>query len=528
MRIPLSVLEFRDRAAALFGNVEAVIDGDRRFTYAQYAERTHRLANAIRSLGVAAGDRVTFISYNCHQLLEAYYGVLEASAVLNPVNIRLAPPEIGYIIGHAGSTAVFYHADFRPMVEALKPDLPAVTRWVVLEGLIEGPATHEYEALLAAASTAYDPTEVDEDSMAELFYTSGTTGRPKGVVLTHRNLYLHGLAGALALRMTDADTMLHVVPLFHVNGWGAPHWMTMMGGRHVMLRKFDPGAVLRLVAEHGVTYLLAVPTIFNALVNSPELGSHDLSSLKRAIIGGAPASPNLVRTIEEKLGCQAIVGYGLSETSPILSLAWPRAALTAAEPPEMAAARQAMTGYEIAGVNLRVVDAEGADVKPDGGQIGEIVARSHTVMDGYYRDPEGTTEKIRDGWFHTGDMATIDEAGYISIKDRSKDIIIRGGENISSVEIENAFASHPAMLEVAVVAAPDDRWGEVPVALVVLKPDATATAQELRTHVRTQLADFKVPRQIEFRESLPKGGTGKILKAELREPFWEGRAARVN
>ena len=364
--------------------------------------------------------------------------------------------------------------------------------------------------------------------MAELFYTSGTTGPPKGVVLTHRNLYLHGLAGALAQRMTDADTMLHVVPLFHVNGWGAPHWMTMIGGRHVMLRKFDPGALLRLVAEHGVTYLLAVPTIFNAVVNSPELGSHDLSSLKKAIIGGAPASPTLVRTIEEKLGCQAIVGYGLSETSPILSLAWPRAALTAAEAPDKAAARQAMTGYAIAGVTLRVVVQDGADVRPDGDQIGEIVARSHTVMEGYYRDPEGTAEKIRDGWFHTGDMAAIDAAGYISIKDRSKDIIIRGGENISSVEIENAFASHPAVLEVAVVAAPDDRWGEVPVALVVLKPDATATAQELRTHVRTQLADFKVPRQIEFRDALPKGGTGKVLKAELREPFWAGREARVN
>ncbi|MDP9251272.1 MAG: long-chain-fatty-acid--CoA ligase [Chloroflexota bacterium] len=528
MRIPLSVLEFRDRAAALFGNVEAVIDGERRFTYAQYAERTHRMANALRGLGVQPGDRVTFISYNCHQLLEAYYGVLEAGAVLNPVNIRLAPPEIGYILDHAGTTAVFYHADFRPMVEALRPGLPAVEAWVVLEGPIEGPATHEYEALLARASPAYEAPEVDEDAMAELFYTSGTTGRPKGVVLTHRNLYLHALDSALALRVTDADTMLHVVPLFHVNGWGAPHWMTLVGGRHVMLRKFDAGALLRLVAEHGVTYLLGVPTIFNAVVNSAELGEHDLSSLKVALIGGSPASPTLVRTIEEKLGCQAIVGYGLSETTPILSLAWPRAALTAAEAPEMAAARQAMTGYAIAGVNLRVVDQDGADVRPDGEQIGEIVARSNTVMDGYYGDPEGTAEKIRDGWFHTGDMATIDEAGYILIKDRSKDIIIRGGENISSVEIENAFASHPAVLEVAVVAAPDDRWGEVPVALVVLKPDAAATPQELRTHVRTQLADFKVPRMIEFRDALPKGGTGKVLKAELREPFWAGRAARVN
>jgi len=528
VRIPVSVLEFRDRAEELFGDVEAVIDGNRTFTYAQYAERTHRLANALRDLGIAPGDRVSFISYNCHQLLEAYYGVLEAGAVLNPVNIRLAPPEIGYILEHAGSKAVFYHADFTPLVEALQPTLPGVARWVVMEGAVGGPATDEYEALLAAASPAYRPAEVDEDAMAELFYTSGTTGKPKGVVLTHRALHLHAVYAALALRVTDADTMLHVVPLFHVNGWGAPHWMTLVGGRHVMLRKFDPRALMRLVAHHRVTYLLGVPTIFNAIVNSAELPSHDLSSLRVAIIGGAPASPSLVRTIEERLGCEAIVGYGLSETTPVLSLAWPRRALTAAEPPEQAAARKAMTGYAIAGVRLRVVDADGADVARDGEQIGEIVARSNTVMDGYYRDPEGTADKIRDGWFHTGDMATIDAAGYLLIKDRSKDIIIRGGENISSVEIENALASHPAVLEVAVVAIPDDRWGEVPAAMVVLKPDASATAHELRAHVRTQLAAFKVPRHLEFRDELPKGGTGKIVKADLREPFWEGRARRVN
>jgi acyl-CoA synthetase (AMP-forming)/AMP-acid ligase II len=528
MRVPLTVLEFRDRAAAFYGDVEAVIDGDRRFTYAEYAERTHRLANAIRTMGIEPGERVSFISYNCHQLLEAYYGVLEAGAVLNPINIRLAPPEIEYILGHAGSRAVFYHADFRPMVEALRPRLPAVSHWVVMEGDLEGPATHEYEALLASALIDYDPVEVDEDSVAELFYTSGTTGRPKGVALTHRSLHLHGVYAALGLRVTDSDTMLHVVPLFHVNGWGAPHWMTLVGGRHVMLRKFDPSALLRLIAEHRVTHLLGVPTIFNAVINSPDLAAHDLSSLKVAISGGAPASPTLVRAIEERLGCEAIVGYGLSETSPVLALAWPRHGLTASEPPEQEAARRAMTGYAIAGVRLRVVDQAGLDVAADGEQIGEIVVRSNIVMEGYHEDPGATAEKIRDGWFHTGDMATIDGAGYLLIKDRSKDIIIRGGENISSVEIENAIASHPAVLEVAVVAAPDDRWGEVPVALVVLKPEVSASAQELRRHVRTQLADFKVPRTIEFRETLPKGGTGKILKAELREPLWEGRASRVN
>jgi fatty-acyl-CoA synthase len=528
MRVPLSVLEFRDRAAAFYGDVEAVVDGDRRFTYGQYAERTHRLANALRGLGVKPGDRVSYLSYNCHQLLEAYYGVLEAGAVLNPINIRLAPPEIGYILGHSGSNVVVYHADFMPMVEALRPQLAPDTRWVVMEGQAEGPATAEYEALLGSASSAYVPAPIDEDATAELFYTSGTTGKPKGVALTHRNLHLHGIYAALALRITDVDTILHVVPLFHVNGWGAPHWMTLAGGRHVMLRKFDPGALLRLVEQEKVTHLLGVPTIFNALINYAERASYDVSSLKEAIIGGAPASPTLVRAIEEALGCTAIVGYGLSETTPIISLARPRAGLTAGEPPERAADRRAMTGYALPGVELRVVDGSSVDVRPDGKQIGEIVVRSNVVMEGYYRDPQGTAEKIVDGWFHTGDMATIDEAGYILIKDRSKDIVIRGGENISSVEIENAIVSYAGVLECAVVAAPDERWGEVPVALVVLKEGASVTASELAAHIRTQLAGFKVPQSFEFRESLPKGGTGKILKGELREPFWAGRAKRVN
>ncbi len=522
MDVPLSVLEFRDRAAAYFGDVVGVIDGDRRFTYREYAERTHRLANGLRGLGIGPGDRVSFLSYNSHQLLEAYYGVIEAGAILNPINIRLAAPEIGYIVSHAGSKAVFYHRDFSQLVEGLRSSLPDA-RLVMIEG-----ENDEYEPLLATASAEYVAAPIDENAVAELFYTSGTTGRPKGVSLTHRALHLHGVYAALALRVTDADTILHVVPLFHVNGWGAPHWMTLVGGRHVMLRKFDPGALLHLIEEHRVTYLLGVPTIFNALVNHPDLGSLDLSSLRVALIGGAPASPTLVRAIQEKLGTQAIVGYGLTETAPIISLAWPRTHLGAAEASARAEERKAMTGYAIGGVALRVLDGDGADVRPDGEQIGEIAARSNIVMDGYFRDPEATDEKIRDGWFHTGDMATIDDQGYLLIKDRSKDIIIRGGENISSVEIENAFASHPAVLECAVVAAPDERWGEIPVALVALKPEAQATAQELRAHVRSQLADFKVPRRIEFREGLPKGGTGKILKRELREPFWEGMEKRVH
>ncbi len=528
MFVPLSILEFRDRAAMFFADKVGVIDGEEQFTYRAFATRTHRLANALVELGVAPGDRVSFVTFNTHHLLEAYYGVIEAGAVLNPINIRLAPHEIAYILDHAGSKVVFFHHEFGPLIEQILPRLATRPTFVVLEDEAGGLADHEYEALLASGGSDPLHLEMDENAIAELFYTSGTTGLPKGVGMTHRQLHLHSLAAQIGLGFTEDDVVLHVVPLFHVNGWGTPHFLTMIGGQHVMLRRFEPAALMALVERHRVTRLLAVPTIFNALLHSRERSRFDLSSLRQVIIGGSPASPDLVRALEAELGTQAIVGYGLTETSPIVTLAQPRPSLTEQEPAERRQERQAMTGWAIPGVRIRVVDAEGADARPDGQQIGEIVVRGNTVMDGYYRDPESTEATIRNGWLHTGDMATIDEAGYVLIKDRSKDIIISAGENISSVEIEVALGAHPAVLECAVVAAPDDKRGEVPVGVVVLKPDMTATARELRAFCRERLAAYKVPREIHFRDALPKGGTGKVLKAELREPFWVGLEARVH
>ncbi|HEX7591001.1 MAG TPA: fatty acid--CoA ligase [Candidatus Limnocylindrales bacterium] len=527
MFVPLSVLEFRDRAETYFGERVGVVDGDKRFTYRQFGERTHRLANALKMLGVKPGDRVSFITYNTHQLLEAYYGVLEAGAVLNPINIRLTPKEIAYIVGHAGSKVVFFHKDFKPLIEAIIPELPTKPRFVIMEGQPDCVAQDEYEALLSGGSPDPLTPDIDENAMAELFYTSGTTGFPKGVSMTHRELYLHSLYAEIGLQFTQDDVVLHVVPLFHVNGWGTPHFLTMVGGQHVMLREFEPLALIQAIERHKVTRVLAVPAIFNAMLHHAERPKHDLSSLKQVIIGGAPSSPTLIAGLEEALNCQAIVGYGLSETSPILTLATPRTHLTESEPPGKRQFRQSWTGWPLVGIGLKVVHTDGREVRPDGEQIGEIIVRSNTVMDGYYKDPEATAATIRDGWLRTGDMAVIDEQGYVLIKDRSKDIIIRGGENISSVEVEIALASHPAVLECAVVAAPDKALGEAPVAIVVFKPGQTATVKELREHCKERLARFKVPRDIHFRDSLPKGGTGKVLKAELREPFWKGHDARV-
>ncbi|MGZ6314675.1 MAG: AMP-binding protein, partial [Candidatus Limnocylindrales bacterium] len=324
MFVPLSVLEFRDRAETYYGERVGVVDGDRRFTYRQFGERTHRLANALVELGVGAGDRVSFITYNTHQLLEAYYGVLEAGAVLNPINIRLTPKEIAYILGHAGSKVVFFHKDFKPLVEALIPELPHKPRFVIMEGSLDGVATDEYEALLSGGSRDPLTPEIDENAIAELFYTSGTTGFPKGVAMTHRELYLHAMYAEIGLGFGEDDVVLHVVPLFHVNGWGTPHFLTMVGGQHVMLRKFDPLSLMQAIERHKVTRVLAVPAIFNAMLNHSERAKHDLSSLKQLIIGGAPSAPSLVAGLEAALpGAQVFAGYGLSETTPILTLATP-------------------------------------------------------------------------------------------------------------------------------------------------------------------------------------------------------------
>jgi fatty-acyl-CoA synthase len=526
MFVPLSPLEFRDRAEALFAKKIGVIDGEKQFTYAQFGERTHRLANALRKLGLEKGDRVSYITYNTHQLLEGYYGVVEAGGVLNPINVRLSPQDILYILNHSGSKFVFFHNDFLPLIQGIKASLKSAKFYIVMEGAGEGVATHEYEALLASVNAEYRRPIIDENEIAELFYTSGTTGKPKGASITHRTLYLHALIAAIAMRLSDADVVLHIVPLFHVNGWGTPQFLTMVGGTHVMLRKIDPATLLGMVQQHKVTFVLGVPMIFNMLLNFPDLGKYNLSSLKSVILGGAPSAPALVKAIQEKFGCLCFVGYGLTETTPALTLAQPKAHL-ASEPLEMQLARQAKTGYPIPGVALRVVDAKGKDVMPDGKQIGEIVVHSNVVMEGYYKDPEATSSVIRDGWFHTGDMAVVDDEGYVTITDRSKDIIISGGENISSVEIENSLYANPKVLECAVVAVPDKNWGEVPKAIVVLKPGQTATEEEMLAYCKANLAGFKVPKSIELRDTLPKGGTGKILKAELREPFWKDMEKRV-
>jgi fatty-acyl-CoA synthase len=523
MNIPLTPLRFLRYAEQQYPRRTAVVCNQDSFTYAEFADRARRLAGALRQAGVLPGERVAFLSTNCHRLLEAYYGVLEAGAVLLPLNIRLTPNELAYILNDAGATILFVEKQFLGLVESFHKDIPSVKMICQLEGTPQAAwlSPRSYEDLLGEA-TPYraDIAAIDENALAELFYTSGTSANPKGVMLTHRNVYLHAVHVCLGFHIESGAVELHTIPLFHANGWGVAHFLTLLGGKHVMIQRFETKEVFRLIEKEGVHSCSLVPIMATALVNCPERPNYNLGSLRRIVIGGAASSPTLIREVEEKLGCECYSGYGLTETSPALSLSPIKPEL--GWQGEQRFAGQAMTGYAIPGVELRVVDANESDVPRDGLTIGEIVARGDGVMEGYWRQPSATAEALRGGWFHTGDMATVNEDGYLLVVDRKKDIIVSGGENISSLELEKAILAHPAILEAGVIPVPDEKWGEVPKALVVLKPKAAVTESELIAFCRSRLAHYKCPRSFEFVTSLPKTATGKILKKDLRKKYWQG------
>jgi fatty-acyl-CoA synthase len=504
MRVPLTPLDFLERARRLFGPLEAVVDGDRRYTYRELAARAHRLAHALRGeWGCRPGDRVAYLCGNTIELLEAYYGVVLAGCVLTPLNVRLSPAELGFVLDDCEAARLVVHRSHVAVADDLAPKARVDT----------GP---EYEAALARApSDTFDPGPIDEDSVCELFYTSGSTGDPKGAMLTHRALTTHAIDSALTMGGSHRDVVLHTIPLFHVNGWGTPHWVTALGGRHVMLERFDPEGVLRLVEAERVTRLHLVPTMASAILESASLGARDTTSLVQITVGGAAAGPELLAALEDGLGCEVISGYGLTEASPQLTKAnTTRAhdALTVAEQ----RARRATTGHPNIGVDLRVLGDDDREVAWNGQTVGEVCVRSNHVMAGYWRRPGETAEALRGGWLRTGDLATVDAEGYVTIVDRRKDIIVSGGENISSVQVEKALCAHPAVVEAAVVGIADPRWGEVPRAFVVVRPQSMVTEDELVAWVRGRLAHFKAPKEVVFLPELPKSGTGKVMKPALR------------
>lgn len=528
MQLPLTPVRFLRYARDQFPDKTAVICGDLRLTYSQFAERCARLAAALREAGAKPGDRIAFLSTNCHRLLEAYYGVLEASCILLPLNIRLSPEELAFVLNDAEARFLFLDPLFLPLAEALRPVVPSIETFILLEGRAEASwiAERNYEQLLSCSLPVdIDYIHIDENSVAELFYTSGSSDRPKGVMLTHRNVYLHALS-VIAAGQTSPTTLgdmscrsvlLHTIPLFHANGWGTAHTITLVGGTHVMIHHFNPIEVFRLIEREHVTTCAMVPTMASALVHSAERKKYDLTSLRVITIGGAASTPALVKEVEEKLGCSCISGYGLTETCP--TLAKSAVKTNVAWLGEERYAGQAMTGFAIPGVELRVVDSEGNEVVHDAVAMGEIVVRGDGVMEGYWRQTESTKAAMEGGWLHTGDIATVDANNYLHIVDRKKDIIVSGGENISSLEVEKVLLTHPAVYEAVVIPVPDEKWGEAPKALVVLKLGARTTPAELIEFCRCHLAHYKCPHSIEFLESLPKTGTGKLLKRELKQKY---------
>lgn len=527
MFVPLTPIRCLHRAMDLFGNRVGVVSGAKQFTYQQFGERAQRLAGGLAKYGVGPGDRVAYLSFNTHLLLEGYYGVVLAGAIVMPLNVRLSPLELVGILNHSGAKMLLFENDFAPLVAKLRPECPEINRYVTLDEMVPSADLTIEELMDSAAAERADVFKVDENSVAELFYTSGSTGTPKGVTLSHRTLYLHALTVAGMFKEVEKLVDLHTIPLFHANGWGRPQASTMLGVKQVMVRRFEPTFVLKTIEEHRATDMCLVPTMANALLNSPDLGKFDTSSLRNIMMGGAASSPELIARMEKAFACDVFGGYGLTETAPVLSSARDKPGLTYASS-EDRWRRRAMAGWPVPGVEVRVVDGAMRDVARDMVSIGEVVAMGDHVMQGYYREPEVTASVMTGPWFHTGDMAVWDEQGFIHIVDRKKEIIISGGENISSLEVEKAIFAHPDVYECAVVAAPHEKWGEVPAVIVVRKPGSALTEEQLMAFLQERLGKFKLPRLIEFHEEqLPKTGTGKIRKMVLREKFWAGKEKRV-
>ena len=519
MQTPLTPLEFARRARSLYGDREAVVDGDQRWTYAEFLDRCDRWSSVLQGLGVAPGDRVAYIAPNTHAHLEGFYAVPQLGAVIVPLNFRLLPADWVYMVNHSGSRVVCVHADFLDLVDSVRGEMPAVEHFVALEG--GGKDWLDYEQLMAAASSVFQRPAIAEHDLISINYTSGTTSRPKGVMITHRNVWVN-IAGTLIHHaMSCADRYLWTLPMFHANGWTFVWIVTAVGGTHICVRKADAPTVFRLLTSERATMLCAAPTVLITIASAPDELRATAPRGVRVLTAGAPPAAHTIERVESGLGWTITQVYGLTETTPLITICEPRpehAALTASE----RATIKARQGVElITSGEVRVVDEHGAEVPHDGTTVGEIVVCGNVVMEGYYRDPEATARAFEGGFFHSGDAAVVYPDGYLHIRDRLKDVIISGGENISSVEVEGVLLRHPAVHEVAVVGVPHETWGEAPHAFVVLKPLATLTEDELRGFARERLAGFKVPKGMTIVDELPKTATGKIQKYVLRG----GRAA---
>ncbi|MGG3466836.1 long-chain-fatty-acid--CoA ligase [Neobacillus pocheonensis] len=530
MFAPLTPLDWKRRAVKYYPNKIAVIDGDKEFTYQEFSRRVDRLSAALEKVGIGKGDHVAVMLPNTHYMLECFYGICQLGAVMVPLNYRLSDSDLEYIILHSDSRMLIVDEEFCGPIEKIIDNLsleqivivPVPGQKTSLNGL-------DYEAFLDHAPEEVETpaVEIDENQLLTLNYTSGTTSKPKGVMLTHRGNYLNAANFMYHLRVNHDDVYLHTLPMFHANGWGGVWAITGAGATHVCLRKVDPPLILELFESKKISLLCGAPTVVNMLVNEPKAKEIQFNTNPRMATAGAPPAAALINKAQEILGLNMIHVYGLTETSPfILYCEWKKEFdLRSADEQAAIKARQ---GIELAfNGETKVVHQDGEEVAWNGEELGEIITRGNVVMAGYYKDPVTTAAAIKDGWFHTGDLAVTHPDGFIEIRDRAKDLIISGGENISSTEVEGVLYRHPDVLECAVIAIPDEKWGEVPKAIIVLQPGANVSEEEIIQFCRSNMAHFKAPKAVEFVKALPKTATGKLQKYRLREMYWTG-PKRVN
>ncbi len=514
MIVPFSISDFLDRARTVYGERPGVVDEPDQpapslgtLTYAELAELAARQAAHLDELGVEPGERVAVVSHNSARLLASFFGVAGSGRVLVPVNFRLRPEEVRYIVGHSGAKVLYVD----PELDEALSTVEAEKRYVLGAD----------DKLFGTGTAAPRPWEPDENATACINYTSGTTARPKGVQITHRNIWVNAVTFGLHAGVTDRDVYLHTLPMFHANGWGMPFTMTGLGVPQVVLRKVDGAEILRRVEQHGVTVMCAAPAVAAAVLEAAQTWEGEIPGRDRVriIMAGAPPPTKTVVRVEEELGWEFVQIYGLTETSPLLTINRTRSEWDDL-PAEERAQKLVRAGAPAIGVQLRTDDSdEGA---------GELLARSNVVLEGYWDQPEESARALRDGWFHTGDGAAIGDDGYVSIQDRKKDVIITGGENVSSIEVEDVLFSHPAVEEVAVIGVPSEKWGETIKALVVLAEGEQTTEAELIAWCKDKAAGYKAPTSVEFRHELARTATGKLQKFKLRAPYWEGRDRQVN
>lgn len=509
------------KAVSLYAQKEAIVSEGNSFTYGEFAERVYKLANFLRSTGIKKGSCVAILHENSHHFLEAYFSTAQLGAILNPLNIRLSPKELATILKDSGAKTLIASRRFAGSVNSLG-GLETKMKQVIFTG--EGDEITAFQGIdYEEAIKEQNPkppsiSEISDGDTAHLYYTSGTTGRPKGVILTHKNVCAHALSTIAELRLNDTDNWIHVAPLFHLADAWATFAITWVGAKHISIPGFDTPLVLQTIQNQRATITNMIPTMLNMLVNDPKINSYDFSSLRVILSGGAPIAPDLVRRIMKTFKCDYIQTYGLTETCPYLTLSILKENLTHLSSEEQFIYK-AKTGRPMIGVLLKVVKDNGQEVDHNDKEVGEIIVKGDIVTQGYWNRPEETAAAIKDGWLYTGDLAVVDTEGYVNIVDRKKDMIVTGGENVYSTEVENVLYSHPDILEAAVIGVPDQKWGEAVKAVVVLREGKETTEEDIITYCKDRIAHYKAPKTVDFISELPKTGSGKIYKKGIKERY---------